>query len=374
MHPAAHSPASTAGPSPDAGLRVLCYVGPLRPHAPPDYGRELIEQLQRGPHKLIGIILHAGDPLWEVAPSFACPVHMFPPELCQPQRRVRAQLDKDDTARRRIETWCTTLASSRPDVGIVYYGYWLPPNLFTLPRHRFLNYHPAPLPDYRGMEPDTLAILDGRESMHGTVHQVSENYDEGLILGRTESVPILAETTPRELFGALSAVGITTIIDVLDQLAAGTAHPQPQGPAMQPDASRQRVRQEAWIDWTHDTCARLQRRRHAFIGQDIGIRLKVRWAGTARVVEDLETHVGTFPGKPGDVLAAYHGDHWFAGHPVVRCLDGLCVLRLGEQVGERDPPSRYVLPPGPRPNRTHLHELCPLIDARPDRAPKRNLS
>lgn len=45
-----------------------------------------------------------------------------------------------------------------------------------------VNFHPAPLPDYRGAFPYNFAILNGEEEYGVTAHLMSDRFDEGAII------------------------------------------------------------------------------------------------------------------------------------------------------------------------------------------------
>jgi methionyl-tRNA formyltransferase len=58
----------------------------------------------------------------------------------------------------------------------------LRPPLIELPRLACLNFHPAPLPDLRGLGGFNVAILEGRAEYGVSVHHVAETFDTGDIV------------------------------------------------------------------------------------------------------------------------------------------------------------------------------------------------
>jgi methionyl-tRNA formyltransferase len=56
------------------------------------------------------------------------------------------------------------------------------PELIELPRLACLNFHPAPLPDLRGLGGFNVAILEGRSDYGVSVHHVAETFDTGDIV------------------------------------------------------------------------------------------------------------------------------------------------------------------------------------------------
>ena len=63
------------------------------------------------------------------------------------------------------------------------------PGLIELPRLACLNFHPAPLPDLRGLGGFNVAILEGRAEYGVSVHHVAETFDTGDIV-EVERFPI----------------------------------------------------------------------------------------------------------------------------------------------------------------------------------------
>jgi methionyl-tRNA formyltransferase len=69
------------------------------------------------------------------------------------------------------------------DVGVSFvYDRILRPPLLTHPRLGILNFHPAPLPEYKGLGGYNLAILNGLGQWAVSVHYVDEGIDTGPIV------------------------------------------------------------------------------------------------------------------------------------------------------------------------------------------------
>jgi methionyl-tRNA formyltransferase len=128
------------------------------------------------------------------------------------------------------------LAALEPAVACVAcWSQRIPPVLLAAPRHGFLNLHPSLLPAYRGPHPLFWALRDGLRESGVTVHWMDEELDRGDIalqqrLPFPEGVgPAVLEQVAGELAGEL-------LLDVLRQLACGTAvrQPQPPGGSYQP--------------------------------------------------------------------------------------------------------------------------------------------
>jgi methionyl-tRNA formyltransferase len=325
-----------------SGLRVLLYIGRFRPESQHDYGTELVERVHRSRHTIAGIVTSSNDPLAVRVRRSGIPVISLLPMLDQPLSVIRASL-RNKTCRKKLAAWLSMLSSLRSDLGVIFYGSWLPPELFGLPSRGFINYHPAPLPELRGVEPDTFAVLEGRRKMWGTVHQISNGYDEGNIVCRTRELSLTRHMTPVVVWDILTKAGIDAILQALDSMHNNTAkfESQTRKPGM--DASRKRAHKESVICWSSDTSDLLHRRLLAFCGQDIRIRLKADIEGKRYCVRDLEIHRGRFSGMPGQVIGRYQGKGRYFGQPVVRTKDGIAVLELGAQVCGKSKSPQEVL-------------------------------
>lgn len=342
------------------GLRLLLIVGAHRPAHDPDFGEVLLARLLRTRHEVSGLILAEGDELIDTARRRGVPVLLLPPEL-QGARRSIATATRDAPLDPPLAAWLRSLADLRPDLGICFYGPWIPPQVLAIPPRGFLNYHPGPLPELRGMEPDTFAVLEGRAYTHGTVHLMSEDFDAGPIVLRTSPVRLGRYTTPFSLVRTLTRKGVGTLVRAVHALAAGTAVLEPQDSSRVTLATRRRAVREALLDLARDDSVMVGRRLRAFRGQDAGIELRAELAGQVYPVLDAETWVGSFPGRPGELLGRYAGPGRFAGGPVIRIRDGLAVLSVGQPLTENaagrepaNPPSRPLIRGGPRRRRTRL--------------------
>jgi len=313
-------------------LRVLLYVGRFRPKSKHDFGEDLVRRISRGRHSIAGLILSKGDPLTIRMRNSGIPVFNLLPILDQPLSEIKASL-RDRKCKENLSAWLGKLSALNPDIGVVFYGGWLPPELFRLPVRGFVNYHPAPLPDLRGVEPDTFAVLEGRKTMWGTVHKVSSSYDEGSIIGRTTQMKVARYMTPVVVWHTLTEYGINAVLRALDRIYNGGVifEKQAKGSAGLA-ATRKRARFESVIKWNSDTPDMIHRRLLAFCGQDISIRLKADVGGKRYCVRDLEIHRGRFPGRPGDIIGWYGGRGKYLKQPVVCAKGGVVVLELGRLI------------------------------------------
>jgi methionyl-tRNA formyltransferase len=76
---------------------------------------------------------------------------------------------------------------------------WLPPEIFTLPRHGTLNIHDSLLPAYAGFSPLIWALINGEKEVGVTAHMMDGELDAGdIVLQR--SVEVGPRDTTTDLF------------------------------------------------------------------------------------------------------------------------------------------------------------------------------
>ena len=314
-------------------LRVVAYLGMDRPSRKTDYGESLVKKIIHSRHTLAGLILHPSDPLADLARKNSIPYISVPFELLQPSSRIKQALAENTRFVEFYNLWLEHIRSFNADIGVSVWSCWVPEELFSMPRHGFINYHPAPLPKMRGMEPDTFAILNGLTDIYGTVHSVNHSFDCGDILAWTGHIPVHPHDTPVSVLENLNreggqhhCKGSRFLCGRLCQTAAAV---QRRRNRHYPSNGQ---KSSSMIDWALDTVVMLDRKHRAFCGQDIGIRLKGMFNGELRDVVELEALRGDFPGKPGDVLGQYKGRGAFKGFPVIRLADGAAVVHFGRRI------------------------------------------
>ncbi len=313
-------------------LRIVAYLGLDRPNRRIDYGELLVKKLIESRHHISGLVIHPSDRLADLARKYSIPYISTPLELLQPADKIKLALADNLQFIEFYKIWLEHIRSFDADIGITLWAHWMPKELFSITPLGFINYHPAPLPQMRGMEPDTFAILEGRREIFGTVHRVNHDFDCGDIVTWTKHIKIHRYDTPVSVLENLNREGISTIIHTLNAFADGTVSGVPQCEAEGTRTTRDMARKASLIDWGSDTVDMVDRKLRAFCGQDIGIRLKTVYQGAVRDVVDLEVYHGRFRGHPGEVLGLYRGRGFFKGQPVIRLTDGVAVLRLGKVI------------------------------------------
>ncbi len=95
--------------------------------------------------------------------------------------------------------------------------------MLDIPRHGFVNFHYAPLPQYRGSKPLFWMMKDGVKETGVTVHRMTAGeYDDGPVLFRS-SVPIYPQSdNPSGVFCTqLGFSGVELTGKLLDALRIG---------------------------------------------------------------------------------------------------------------------------------------------------------
>ncbi|MEW6674396.1 MAG: formyltransferase family protein, partial [Thermodesulfobacteriota bacterium] len=308
-------------------------------------GTVLIENIRRHrPNDQALLICSRRDTIVRAAARIAgLSVELLPAFLEQPMPAIKKILAQEKEINKQYHTWLDRIAQHHPRLGLTIWGWWLPEELFSLPVCGFVNYHPAPLPELRGMEPDTFAILEGRDHIWGTVHRVSRDFDRGDIVKKTPVITIKPWDTPERLWNELTRVGVTALLSSVSRFTSKNAVflKQEHAKKAASKATLRKAWDESFLDPARDSLITADRRLRAFGGQDIGIRLKISHQGRVWEAADLDCWSGRKRGHPGDFIGLYRGPGAWKSSPVYQCIDGLLVIRLGKKL------SSAVLPDGP---------------------------
>ena len=140
-----------------------------------------------------------------------------------------------------------TIRALQPDLGvIVAYGGLIREPLLSLPRLGWINLHFSLLPRWRGASPVQRAVIAGDERIGAAVFQLVAELDAGDVFG-SFSQPLGAHSTSGILLEQLSHSGAELLLQVVADLAAGTARAVPQ--AGEVTLAPKLVRDDARIDF-----------------------------------------------------------------------------------------------------------------------------
>lgn len=92
--------------------------------------------------------------------------------------------------------------------------------LFSIPRHGFIGFHPAALPKNRGRHPLIWALALGLEQTASTLFFIDEGTDSGEIINQ-EEIYISSKDDAQSLYDKVLAVLPRQINEVVDDLVAG---------------------------------------------------------------------------------------------------------------------------------------------------------
>lgn len=210
---------------------------------------------------------------------------------------------KDPTLLAGLEAWA-------PDLGVVAaYGQIIPTALLALPRFGMINVHPSLLPKYRGAAPVHRAVIAGDTDTGVTIMRVTARLDSGAMFAQ-RILPIGPDETSDTLEETLSVAGAHLLVEVVDAIAAGTSHEEPQDEPRATYAARL-TKAEGLIDWSlsaqriHDRVRGLHPWPHAYSYVD-GRRVIV-WR-TSPLLEPAAAPPGTVVHAGRDGLHVAAGD------------------------------------------------------------------
>ena len=137
-------------------------------------------------------------------------------------------------------------AALEADVAVVAaYGLILPRAILAAPRHGCLNVHGSLLPRWRGAAPVQRAILAGDAETGVGIMQMEAGLDTGPV--RLEGRTPVAGKTSGELTKELARMGARLMVEVLADLEAHPARPQPEAGVTY---AAKIDKAEARIDWS----------------------------------------------------------------------------------------------------------------------------
>ena len=131
-------------------------------------------------------------------------------------------------AKIRDDAFLDAFRDLRVDLGVVAaYGKILPDALLAIPPMGMINVHASLLPAYRGAAPVHRAVIDGVAETGVTIMRVVRELDAGPMLARVTR-PIATDETSVDVERGLARLGAGLLLEVIEQLAAGTAKEEPQ--------------------------------------------------------------------------------------------------------------------------------------------------
>jgi methionyl-tRNA formyltransferase len=130
---------------------------------------------------------------------------------------------------------------------VAAYGLLLPPAVLAIARHGAINIHASLLPRWRGAAPIQRALLAGDAETGVSIMQMDAGLDTGPVFSQ-RLIPILPDDDAGTLHDKLAELGAQAVLDVLGDVAAGSARAAPQ-PQQGATYARKIEKQETALRW-----------------------------------------------------------------------------------------------------------------------------
>ncbi|MEQ1573489.1 MAG: methionyl-tRNA formyltransferase [Vicinamibacterales bacterium] len=227
------SAASAARSATAPGLRVV-FLGT------PQFAVPTLRALVDSRHTVCGVVTQPDRPRGRGQKISNAPVKILALErqlpIFQPERL------RDPRVAEALRGWS-------PDIGVVAaYGKLIPEDLLAVPRLGMINVHASLLPRLRGAAPVHRAVIDGALQTGITIMRVEKNLDAGGMFARVRR-PIGPDETSDVVERDLASMGAALLVDVIEQIAAGTAVEEPQDYMFATYAPRL-TKEEGLLDWS----------------------------------------------------------------------------------------------------------------------------
>jgi len=113
-----------------------------------------------------------------------------------------------------------------PDLGLIYGGPILRPELFDLPRWGTLGIHHGKVPEYRGKKTTFWAIYNGEPEAGVTIQHVGGKLDRGAVVAR--GTVRTGRRLPGRVWSELERLGLDLYVDAVVRVRSGRAEAAPQ--------------------------------------------------------------------------------------------------------------------------------------------------
>jgi methionyl-tRNA formyltransferase len=224
---------SPAGSGSASGFRVVFF-------GTPEFAVPTLQKLLDSRHTVCGVVTQPDRPRGRGHQVSDSPVKALAVEhglpLLQPTRL-------------KVPGFAAALRDWRPDIGVVAaYGKIIPDDILALPRLGMINVHASLLPKYRGAAPIQRAIIDGEPVTGVTIMRIETLLDAGAMLAKvTRSIG--PDDTSDVVERDLARLGADLLLEVLEQIAAGTAQQERQDFMLATFAPRL-TKEEGVLDWS----------------------------------------------------------------------------------------------------------------------------
>ena len=185
----------------------------------PDFAVPSLQALVDAGHEICGVFTQPDRPKNRGMKLQAPPVKEF--AIAHDIPVFQPESVKDGTAMSIIRQLAPEL------IAVAAYGRILPVEILDYPIHGCINVHSSLLPKYRGSAPIHWAILNGEQESGVTIMHMAKAMDAGDIIAQAVT-PIDPDETVETLHDRLAGMGAALLVDVVEQIQAGTASRTPQ--------------------------------------------------------------------------------------------------------------------------------------------------
>ena len=256
----------------------------------PDFAARHLQGLIDSPHQIVAVMSQPDRPAGRGKRLQPPPVKAAALEAELPVWQPASLKNADGEA---------TLSQCDADILVVVaYGLILPTAILNIPRLGCLNVHASLLPRWRGAAPVQRAIEAGDTETGVSIMAMEPGLDTGPVL-LTRTLPISSDHTSGALLDDLAQLGVTAMIESLENIDTLLANAAPQDDS-EATYAHKISKQEGALDWSAaaDALARRVRAFHPAPGCYThlgGDRLKV-----------LSAHAVSKPheGRSGEIIAA----------------------------------------------------------------------
>lgn len=206
----------------------------------PDFAVETLKTLLECPKHEVAAVITQPD-----KPKGRGNVMQFPPVK---ELALKYQVPIYQPEKVKAPEFVEILKGIQPDVIVVVaFGQLLSREILNLPRYGCINVHGSLLPKYRGAAPIQWAVIDGEKETGVTAMRMDVGLDKGDMIKKSV-VPIEKKETGESLFIKLSKLGGPLMLEVLDELEAGTAVFEKQDDALS-NYAKMLDKKTGRIDW-----------------------------------------------------------------------------------------------------------------------------
>ena len=179
---------------------------------------------------------------------------------------------------------------------VVDFGIIIPDDVINAFKKGIINSHFSLLPEWRGADPITFAILSGQKQTGVSIMQIVNRLDEGDLLA-TQKYDIPPKITISDLTQDLVRLSSELLIGIIPKYLDGRIKPYPQPSDIKPSYSRKITKQDGVIDWKNKSAIQIEREVRAYLGWP---KSKLHHKGLDIII--LESSVSQEQADPGQLL------------------------------------------------------------------------